>query len=1269
MATDTLEVPAGTSIQYLPGEALFGAVAVRCLDRGWTLIPQERGERRRTSLIDGRALKWGEFVEKAPPRSEMQHWARQAPTANGAILLGVPSGLTFCLDIDVLDRQLASQIIVLADEIFGPTPFLRQGQAPKTALFYRVATEAELPANCGYRFEGDNDAMLEIHARGRLVTAFGYHHKTEKYFNWEGAQPGSHHVTEVPLATKAQVDEFVDRVQQIRAFAKSARADFEIIEGDGSLEVSTEGWTIPRRRSGVVDPAAGLVTNSRDEYLKDFCFDLVRLNPERASASPAVAVEVAYGHAMRAVDRSRGIDLRGMIVDKIKRSIAMLRSGEIKHLPRVRVDADGKRSMNRRGVMPEQTDPDLWHLPAPGKRQSINFRGRTAPDPVKAAQRALVPNRDDFAIDVEAGIIGAFDSFFDGVYAQDFKSITPIHVLKAPTGAGKTTRAISYIAADHRTYQPLKMPDGNPAGPILFLLPTYNNIDEVRGRAAELHLDPSLSDDDLKLQAKELGLVGADELENEIAKAEAAAGIELKTMVYMGKVPAGCHFPEKVTALSEAGISSAGLCHAIVKHRDGPDEEQWCEHYSSCEAILQKARIAASHVVFLPHAFLSLTIPTELHNARAIIADERIFPLAVHTARMKLATLELGRAAPPLPNKEREAVTAGIPEGDWDRRRQAIEARGRDYLQDRIHAAEIAIAVMREGEDPAAALSTFVAGKRTGADLVASAVRVCGGAMTRNMVVHPGMKDEAFKDLVSRPSGTEIALELRFWHIVEERLAAIAHGTARQSRDQRIQRLFDTVGDTTVEYVRLSWRSDINWSAAPTLLLDASADSRIAAKVFDQREVFIHDVDARLNMKCVVIVDSSRSTTSLLPAADITNSVAQVQARNVERVRAVETALAVRHADGAIVVGMAKSVRAARDEFVPAANIDTMHFGAERGLNFAENHRAALAVGRMELPVWMGDGYAGALAYDDDEELVLLDPRGDGLDAEGNPLKPTLADLIIPMRDGSDVTIETAQGPAGTWQRVVQQQFREESLRQFAGRLRPVYRTDAPILYLMGKVLPSGIIVDDIVTTGDLIPTYMPLLDASRSIGGILDPYLAARARPDLATRDGFAAMMKALPEQLRAAYYSVRYDVRGDVRHAGVPAWLINPAGALSAMIEWADIEATDIAVVREPSRSFQAPADARPLDAVEIGLGDADQRQQAETAALIRAIDWLNIRHENDRSHQPYIAGRGRYPVGVDKDGKSVELGLAAIGILQRQKPKGDAEDEVHDDAAIAI
>src|SRR5690606_11389206 len=114
-----------------------------------------------------------------------------------------------------------------------------------------------------------------------------------------------------------------------------------------------------------------------------------------------------------------------------------------------------------------------------------------------------------------------------------------VHVLKAPTGAGKTTRTMRYIAGDSRTFDGggLTPPaDEEGVGPVLFLLPTYNNIKELRARAEAMNLDPEASDEDLVAGAELRGIMTAQQAEKEIAllREEAENG-GLETMVYKGK--------------------------------------------------------------------------------------------------------------------------------------------------------------------------------------------------------------------------------------------------------------------------------------------------------------------------------------------------------------------------------------------------------------------------------------------------------------------------------------------------------------------------------------------------------------------------------------------------------------------------------------------------------------------------------------------------------------------------------------------------------------
>src|SRR5690606_35529396 len=127
-------------------------------------------------------------------------------------------------------------------------------------------------------------------------------------------------------------------------------------------------------------------------------------------------------------------------------------------------------------------DPALWHLPPTDQRRPLNYSDATKPNPVKAAQRVLRTERGQIARGAAEELDTALASFFAEVYTGG-EEIKRVHVLKAPTGAGKTTRTMSYIAGDPRTFVGggLTPPDdAEGVGPILFLLPTYNNIDELR---------------------------------------------------------------------------------------------------------------------------------------------------------------------------------------------------------------------------------------------------------------------------------------------------------------------------------------------------------------------------------------------------------------------------------------------------------------------------------------------------------------------------------------------------------------------------------------------------------------------------------------------------------------------------------------------------------------------------------------------------------------------------------------------------------------------
>src|SRR3546814_15653187 len=99
----------------------------------------------------------------------------------------------------------------------------------------------------------------------------------------------------------------------------------------------------------------------------------------------------------------------------------------------------------------------------------------------------------------------------------------------------------------------------------------------------------------------------------------------------------------------DAGIATEAFCRS--QGADG--EEETCAHYVGCPAIAQRAEIARSHVVFMPHAFMSLNVPEALKHVSAVIADERINHLFLHTTTFSATTLMIPRRKPRRPAARR----------------------------------------------------------------------------------------------------------------------------------------------------------------------------------------------------------------------------------------------------------------------------------------------------------------------------------------------------------------------------------------------------------------------------------------------------------------------------------------------------------------------------------------------------------------------------------------------------------------------------------------
>jgi hypothetical protein len=726
-----------------------------------------------------------------------------------------------------------------------------------------------------------------------------------------------------------------------------------------------------------------------------------------------------------------------------------------------------------------------------------------------------------------------------------------VHILKAPTGAGKTSQTIRFIGEKKEWIfnNDGSWQEGDPIKPIVMLLPTYNNIEELRNRSKVLNLDGSLSDKELRQQAMDNGLIHEDDLEAKLAELRRdALDAGLRTMIYKGKIAAGCAEQEKVQMAMAAGVGTAAFCKTEKKNELGDIEEDVCEHYYDCPAIKQRAEIENCHVVFMPHPFLSLNVPEQLKDVRAVIADERIHHLFLHTAVFNATSLMIPRKPPRLTKKEREAGASAD-----------------DLMVERESAVDIALNALREGMCPAHALyaheNPHVVGEnneRPGFKLVKSAIRVCSAAIQKDGDLSPSMSFDEVKALCEQPTGMDVREEYRFWKIIQERMQMlttdalieynIANLTkeldsftgeydfdqrqelerrlarektkprkAKGNREMRIQFLTEHMdGDPdskqqVKEMIRISWRSAPNWSsakvtetgemaAAPMMLLDASAAPDIIKKIWGGEEPVVHDISGPLNVRTIGIVNRTFSNASLIGTPGSPADEKALTAKRLTQVRLALSMISGLYGWSRVVCGASIVVRRAiNNGWAGPQNADWCHFGAMRGLDFAKYHAAAFSVGRMEVSVRSIDGLVAALTFDDDLPEEPFDRFGTGLDERNLPLRLPMGDQRLRMRNGRVVLLPAPMYP-GKWGRLIQRQYREEELLQFVGRLRPVYREgEAPVWFALSSVIPEEMIVDDLIHIEDMIGqgrTY--LWDAVRRCGGVIDPMMMALRCDDL---------------------------------------------------------------------------------------------------------------------------------------------------------------------------
>ena len=1183
----------------------FGRIGLDLHDRGWAVLPQTTGR-------DGKDRKPGfhrmyvgtphhgqiryknqyRMHECMPERQIVEMWSK-GEGLEDLNVAGVPGDSPgtcgwFAIDGDILDRGLMTEILAAADRRFGYSPILRgRLSTSKSALFYRRKLGAlRLPKKV-FELAGQIDGvkqLLEIKDDGSLITLYGRHHAQGELFAYmRDGEPYTVSPAELPEVDEEQLLDFIGDVHAISEIASydNIRRQYvatpvqwvdtdvgeirtppmaESAKNAPLLVEGRKGWLLRRSarwaryNAGVIAPIAG---------------DGRAVNDNGVQAIAQAMFEESLDY-LNYDDGSSNLRRSGALrhITALVRGVAgKIASGDPEFTPigtrRRNPETRAPEPEVRQGVV--QTDDELSWLPAPRNRKRLpdEVYKRTDPDAAVAATLALRPNDLETTARVSREIRAAIMAWLDAVAAyrknKCKEAPLPAHLLKAPTGAGKTTMLIRCIA-EWKAMHP-----GERFGPILMLLPSFNNIEELAGR------------EDLGIWTKDT----EDRAAEIVAEAE---GMGLRLAQFKGKIPAGCGQEEKVAVLQAAGLPTSRLCKSDIMEKfeqDGVELQRkitkWCrfhpdnpdmeEGLTPCGAMMQQLEVPLADLILAPHAFITTNIPKVLkEEVSAVVIDEKIWDkcLGVRTFPLKVFTSGRVEATPTKAEKEK-----GVDGAERFASREYLGPIITKAFEDRKDVAKVVIEV-DGGQDHL------------------NNTRWMTGALQRIVVeIEPDLPVSTIRAAVANSESRHLADEHIALGVIKERVDAIVGNQPVYGETDLRLRLIENGANVSV-----SWRRKLNFDNKPMLWLDASGNARILERIWGV-DIIEHDIDAPLLVKTVMIPDGSYAKSRLLPARDDSSDSIMAKAAKQSLLREAISTLSIMHGDSALVTGCAMNVR----KHIFAAwqqprNVHPMHFGAVRGLDFAKYHAAAFSIGQLEMPPADIDAYVGALTFDLLEPEAPIDKWGngrEGLEDDAPRLQRTIVEREYRLRDGGIATVSVYE-PDGPWAKLLVEQVREEELSQFLGRLRPVYRSGTiPVWYHAGRALPKDVVIDEVIGLEDLARPFgrsIPILH-EMAVGGFLGGGRLGHFYTSGVSDAALAAAEERFrrSERLQRGVNIVEFAVDGERRVGYVPAW----ADDATAIVADVFAEPTDIRVTRQSRvRSFGSP---KP-DKVDDAIGNADTR-----------------------------------------------------------------------------
>ena len=183
----------------------FGELALPLLHKGWRPIPLNAATK-----VPAEAG-WHRFNAEACPEPELRAMCEMHFDAATGLALAADQ---VALDIDITEPAAAAEVQEIITRVFGPTPLIRIGMAPKAVHIYRAAGS----------IRSAKPHPVEIYCGSGQVAAFGFHKKAGRHYQWPVSNPLDiqSDSTDIPVITADGMHQFMVAVSPVLTRLRTA---------------------------------------------------------------------------------------------------------------------------------------------------------------------------------------------------------------------------------------------------------------------------------------------------------------------------------------------------------------------------------------------------------------------------------------------------------------------------------------------------------------------------------------------------------------------------------------------------------------------------------------------------------------------------------------------------------------------------------------------------------------------------------------------------------------------------------------------------------------------------------------------------------------------------------------------------------------------------------------------------------------------------------------------------------------------------------------